>query len=282
MTITYVKGTAASSATRLTDKTFDIMGTALVYEDEFRKFDSADGSWPIVFRSDTRPYSEIFGKGFQPRKDAADKYLDDRRLTRPASVALRLGNVDLDTDTAVCVSLLPEMTVLFPFDVQKDFGEQDVNVYICQVKSWLEVYAVQDALAPRLAYAKEVASTGIDPMDVLGCFAVHRKWRRNGVTFEVASMDSNPAGRRSVPDSVRAFAAPGARSVDAPGFLEEKAYGSATGEVVFGYVKSMIGELKGDSGTNRVQNSQIAGLKATNPLKAATTGKPDQKRRLSN
>jgi hypothetical protein len=58
------------------------MGTAIVDEAEFRR--SVDGSWPIVFRSDTRPYSEIFGKGFQPRTDAADVYLDGSSLTQAA------------------------------------------------------------------------------------------------------------------------------------------------------------------------------------------------------
>jgi hypothetical protein len=268
MTITYVPGKSAASSAGQKLSTFDIMGTAVVDQAEFRGFDSADGSWPIVFRSDTRPYSEIFGKGFSPRTDAAARYLGVSSLTAPPAVALQLGNMDLDKDTAVCVSRLPEMTALFPFDRQKNFGEEDVKVYICQVKSWLEVYAVQNALAPRLAYAHEVASTGIDPMDVLGCFAVHRKWRSDGVEFEVTSMDRNPAGRRSVPDSVLAFAAPGTQRVAAPGLLEDKAYGSAPGDVVFGYVKSMIGELKGNARKNRVQNSQITELEATNPLKA--------------
>jgi hypothetical protein len=281
MTIAYVKGTAASSATGLNLSTFDIMGTAVVYEDEFRRFDSADGSWPIVFRSDTRPYSEIFGKGFWPRTDAAARYRGTSPLNTPPSVALRLGNMDLDKDTAVCVSLLPEMTALFPFDVKKNFGEEDVKVYVCQVKSWLEVYAVQKALAPRLAYAREVASTGIDPMDVLGCFAVHRKWRPDGVEFEVTSLDSNPAGRRSVPDSVQAFATHGTRTVAAPGFLEDKTYGSANGEAVFGYVESMLGELKGDADKNRVQNSKVAALQATNPLQATSPLKASQPRKMS-
>jgi len=268
MTITYVPGKAASSAAGLTLSTFDIMGIAVVDETEFRRFDSVDGSWPIVFRSDTRPYSDIFGMGFQPRTDAAARYLGASSLTAPPSVALQLGNMDLDKDTAVCVSRLPEMTALFPFDRQKNFGEEDVKVYICQVKSWLEVYAVQEALAPRLAYAREVASTGIDPMDVLGCFAVHRKWKDDGVEFEVTSMDRNPGGRRSVPDSVQAFAARGTQTVAAPGLLEDKAYGSESGETVFGYVRSMINQLKGDAGKNKVENSKIVGLQATNPIKA--------------
>jgi hypothetical protein len=270
MAITHVPGKSASSATGQKLSTFDIMGVAVVDQAEFRRFDSADGSWPIVFRSDTRPYSEIFGMGFQPRVDASAKHLGTSTLTAPAAVALQLGNMDVDKETAVCVSLLSEMTVLFPFDAKKNFGEEDVKVYICQAKSWLEVYAMQEALAPRLAYAREVASTGIDPMDVLGCFAVHRKWRSDGVEFEVISMDSNPAGRRSVPDSVKEFAAPGKRRVPAPGFLEEKAYGSADGQTVFGYVQSMINDLKGNTQTNRVENSKVPGLEATNPLKATT------------
>jgi hypothetical protein len=276
MTITYVEGTAASRAKgtaaaragKLDLATFDIMGTAVIYQDEFRKFNSADGTWPIVFRSDGRPPSEIFENGFQPRENAVTKYLKDSSPTPPASVALQLGNMDVVKETAVCVSLLPKMTVLFPFDVQENFGEEDVNVYICQVKSWLEVYAIQAALAPRLAYAQEVATTGIDPMDVLGRFAVHRKWRPNGVEFEVTSMDGNPRGCRPVPASVRAFATPGVRTVKAPKLLEEKAYGSATGKEVFGYVKSMVGELRGDDQKNTAQNSTVAMLQATNPLKS--------------
>jgi hypothetical protein len=244
---------------------FDIMGTAVVDEAEFRRFDSTDGTWPIVFRSDTRPYSEIFGKGFQPRTDATAKYLGGSSITAPPAVALQLGNMDLDKETAVCVSLLPEMTVLFPFDVQKNFGEEDVKVYVCQAKSWLEAYAVQGVLAPGLAYAQEVASTGIDPMDVLGCFAVHRKWKPDGVEFQVTSMDANPAGRRSIPDSVKRFAAPGLQKVNAPGFLEEKAYGKASGDEVFGYVQSMLSELKGNAQKNKVKNSQIAKLQPTDP-----------------
>jgi hypothetical protein len=107
------------------------MGLAVVDQAEFRGFNSADGSWPIVFRSDTRPYSEIFGMGFQPRADASAKHLGTSTLTAPAAVALQLGIMDVDKETAVCVSLLPEMTVLFPFDATKNFGEEDVKVYIC-------------------------------------------------------------------------------------------------------------------------------------------------------
>jgi hypothetical protein len=270
MTITHVYGKSAASATGQKLSTFDIMGAAVVDQAEFRGFSSADGSWPIVFRSDTRPYSEIFGMGFQPRVDASAKHLGTSLLTAPAAVALQLGNMDVDKETAVCASLLPEMTVLFPFDAKKNFGEEDVRVYICQAKTWLEVCTMQEALAPRLAYAREVASTGIDPMDVLGCFAVHRKWRPDGVEFEVISMDSNPSGRRSVPGSVKEFAAPGKRRVPAPGFLEEKAYGSADGQTVFGYVRSMLSDLKGSTQTNRVENSKVPRLEATNPLKATT------------
>lgn len=73
-----------------------------------------------------------------------------------------------------------------------------------------------------------------------------------------------------MPGSVMEFAAPGKRRVPAPGFLEEKAYGSADGKTVFGYVRSMINDLKGNTQTNRVENSKVPRLEAANPLKAAT------------
>jgi hypothetical protein len=63
-------------------------------------------------------------------------------------------------------------------------------------------------------------------------------------------------------------AARGTQTVAAPGLLEDKAYGSESGETVFGYVRSMINQLKGDAGKNKVENSKIVGLQATNPIKA--------------
>ena len=116
-----------------------------------------------------------------------------RKLKR--MVAIRLGNVDLDLDCAVCVTLDYKIAGLYPFDPQKpEVMAKPARVYVVRMKGWLETYNVQAGLAPELAYSKEVASLGVPWDDILGCVLVNRTVCSDGrtVTLRKAGTELRP------------------------------------------------------------------------------------------
>jgi hypothetical protein len=202
--------------------TGEIPDVLIVGDSLFRHFRlGGGGSFPVAFRSDTRPSADIYRTGFQRKHLVVDwldteytdgstkatrRRLDDARqhiaasvtaamsgrpegeiLTEIArittelereSVALRVGNVDLDVETAVCATLDFQIASLFPFDpkaLETSFA-RPTSIYVVRMRHWLETYKVQRYCAPHLAYAREVASLGIPAGDVLGCLTVGRRY----------------------------------------------------------------------------------------------------------
>ncbi|MFI6823999.1 hypothetical protein ACIBJE_24125 [Micromonospora sp. NPDC050187] len=221
------------------DGTGEIPDVLIVGDSLFRHFRLGDGgSFPIAFRSDTRPSADIYRTGFQRKRLVVDwldteytdsstkakrKRLDDARqdiaasVTRAMkgrseaevrteiarvtnelereSVALRVGNVDLDVETAVCATLDFQIASLFPFDPQAlatSFAKP-TSIYVVRMRHWLETYKVQRYAAPHLAYSREVASLSIPAGDVLGCLTVSRRYlpATNSVEVWVTAAEIN-------------------------------------------------------------------------------------------
>ncbi|MFI6227912.1 hypothetical protein ACIBCR_11425 [Micromonospora echinospora] len=211
--------------------TGEIPDVLIVGDSLFRHFRlGGGGSFPIAFRSDTRPSADIYKTGFQRKRLVVDwldteyadsstkttrKRLDDARQDIAASVtkamkgkpeaeirteiarvtneleresvALRVGNVDLDVETAVCATLDFQIASLFPFDpkaLAASFAKP-TSIYVVRMRHWLETYKVQRYAAPHLAYSREVASLGIPANDVLGCLTVGRRYLPETSSVEV-------------------------------------------------------------------------------------------------
>ncbi|WP_157546017.1 hypothetical protein [Hamadaea tsunoensis] len=191
---------------------------AVIHREMFRSFTLGSGStvYPYAFRSDTRPLEEIARTGFQPRSTVlakydvvnvglethrrlrqvraalAEKFAADeegertRKITEYLSsmVAVRMGNVDLDNDCAVCFTRDYKIAGLFPYDPMKpELLKERARVYIVRLKGWLETYRMQAYLAPHLAYSKEVATLGVPVSDVLGCVYVDRELKGGHVVL---------------------------------------------------------------------------------------------------
>lgn len=278
MSIYHVPGAFAQSFKKgekrsLDFKKFDRMGMAVIGRDFFREFISSDGTYPIAYRSDDRAPVKIFAEGFQRRTNGCAKYPKPRfdkqgkpiKVTAPSpgrqesTVALRLGNMDLDTHCAVCVTLDFEIASLFPFDPQKNFGKRASKIYICKMTSWLEVYNLQKILAPHLAYAREVASLGLGAKDILGCVYIDSQWHKNGVNFSLGCFKVNESGstknqqefkrqemelRRKYKDATW--------KVEAPSMQTKKLWGRMDGPELFKHVETILTQLKGNELDNTI------------------------------
>jgi len=196
----------------------EIPEIAVVHRDMFRSFTLGSGStvYPYAFRSDTRPLEKIARTGFRPRTNVLAKYdavtvgvQTYRRLrevrtalaqrfaadeegerTRKieeylsSMVAIRMGNVDLDNDCAVCFTRDYRIAGLFPYDPMKpELLKERARVYIVRLKDWLETYRMQAYLAPHLAYSKEVATLGVPVNQIMGCVYVDRELKGGHVVL---------------------------------------------------------------------------------------------------
>jgi hypothetical protein len=67
---------------------------------------------------------------------------------------------------------------LFPYDGTKaeEVFAQPTTIYATRLHSWLETYRIQELVAPKLAYSKEVASLGVPAADVLASLTVTRTY----------------------------------------------------------------------------------------------------------
>ncbi|MEV6602334.1 hypothetical protein AB0M36_36610 [Actinoplanes sp. NPDC051346] len=169
---------------------FDIMGTTVIGNDEMRTFSAgSDRTFALAYRSDTRAPAEIFVSGFTPRQKAIEKYPPPSTLAAGAApgVALRLGNVDMDTDCAVSLALDFNICALFPYDPMKE--EESIKktpyIYLCRVGQWLDIWKLQSVLATHLAYAKEVAVTEVKAEDIVGCVKVTRTLSGKTITYSI-------------------------------------------------------------------------------------------------
>jgi hypothetical protein len=196
----------------------EIPEIAVVHRDMFRSFTLGSGStvYPYAFRSDTRPLEEIARTGFFPRTNVLAKYdtvtvgqqtyrrlrevrtalaekfaadEEDERARKieeylSSMVAIRMGNVDLDNDCAVCFTRDYKIAGLFPYDPMKpELLQERARVYIVRLKGWLETYRMQAYLAPHLAYSKEVATLGVPVSEIMGCVYVDREMKGGQVVL---------------------------------------------------------------------------------------------------
>lgn len=115
------------------------------------------------------------------------------RETLRHTLAIRLGNVDLDLECAVCATRTFEIAGLFPYDPKKpELLTQPARIYVVRMRGWLETYKMQQYLAKELAYSMEVACLGIAPEDVLGCVTVARRLEDRTVHLTIQSSVANP------------------------------------------------------------------------------------------
>jgi hypothetical protein len=143
------------------------------------------------------------------------------------------------------------------------------------MRQWFETYSLQKLLAPYLAYSEEVASLGIGPADILGCFQVRTSWRSTGVAFSLIKyivhrdyedqLEANNLGAQLTKD----LAPESSRIVDAPPFQNTKAYGSASGQQVFKSVQRTLPLLRGDNDRNQVRDYTVPELVAEAPPQPA-------------
>ncbi|HEU4406561.1 MAG TPA: hypothetical protein VFS43_14945 [Polyangiaceae bacterium] len=253
---------------------FDTLGSVAVERHEFRFFETADGSWPVAFRGDTRQPEAIFVDGFFPRESALEKYArhkpdggDPTKDFGPAAV-IRLGNLDMDTRFSVSLSLDFAVTTLFPFDPKKlPFPERRTRIYVCAVRSWLELYRMQELLAPHLAYAREVTSLGVPPEHVLGALEVNV--RCVGATkTEFTVHRVTPNAGTALPKAWNLFMLstykamsedPALRSAPFPSAQKPLSVG-LDGKVVAKLVTTVVDGLRGDRIANRVQEGRAPAL----------------------
>jgi hypothetical protein len=169
---------------------YDIQGSTVAQIEDFRVFDSKDLTLPLAYRSDTRSpdgRGGIFDNGFYPKLMYGKAY----------QAVIRLGNMDMDTNYAVSFSRDFTIPIIFPFDPQKpprDGSTRNTNIYVCALDRWLEIYNLQEVVAPHLEYAKEVASLGVPKEQVLGLIIVRSTFvrRTNSFTFDITRLRKNP------------------------------------------------------------------------------------------
>jgi hypothetical protein len=266
---------------------FDIYGMAVIGKDFFREFTLKSGTYPIVYRSDDRASVKIFAEGFKRRTNGCAKYpkLGEKAPIpgrQELTVALRLGNMDLDTHCAVCVTLDFEIGALFPFDPKKNFGKRTSKIYICKLTNWLEICSLQKILAPHLAYAREVASLGVAPEDILGCVYIDSQWHKQGVTFSLGCFKANENFIKNKEEfktqvkKLREKYKNDTWEVKAPPPQEAKVWGKMSAENLFEHVKTILTQLKGDQETNTITN-----LKPITPLELKYKLAADRPRRGS-
>jgi hypothetical protein len=184
----------------------------VVHREMFRSFTlQGDSKYPIAYRGDDRPLHKVMETGFRPRTTVLAKYADrlgeireelekkyhgeensDALINSYLSnmVAVNVGNVDIDKETAVCCTRDFRVAGMFPFDPNKPAVlEKPTRVYAVRMRGWLETYRVQAALAPHLTYSQEVACLGIAPEDILGCLTVNRKLDGNNIVLSIGGSE---------------------------------------------------------------------------------------------
>ncbi|MFI5496952.1 hypothetical protein [Actinoplanes sp. NPDC051859] len=257
---------------------FDIMGTAVLGNDEMRTFAAGtDGSFALAYRSDGRPPAEIFISGFTPRKKATEKYPPTGTLATGVEpgVALRLGNVDMDTDCAVSLALDFNICALFPYDPVKEDESiaKTPYIYLCRVNQWLDIWKLQTVLAPHLAYAKEVAVTEVKPQDIVGCVKVARTLKGKTITYTISDRLVNGDFRPDGTEPKTLIDIPKNGSALAPSPITAKTYGDVDGKTVFGYVQEILKQMKGTPKQNTIAGWKVpeVGLTYTLPGAKKTT-----------
>jgi len=265
----------------------EIPEIAVVHKDLFRAFTLGDGAkYPIAFRSDTRTLDEVDGhKGFNPRQTVAAKYSAvkakvktvDKTLDRlrdvkadllkslkgteeenaaavarklDEMVAIRIGNVDLDVDTAVCVTLDYKIAGLFPYDPQDaSLLKKPARVYVMRMRGWMETFSVQAYLAKHLAYSKEVACLGVPLRDILGCVIVSRSLEESTVTLEIEKTELRPGADKAEFEAV-IKALPAKTTVRTPSPKDDSALMDVATK--YGHIKDALEGLTGKPNTKDI------------------------------
>ncbi|WP_428966032.1 hypothetical protein [Micromonospora fluostatini] len=295
-------GHALTGASTGTGEVPDVL---IVGDSLFRHFRlGAGGSFPIAFRSDTRPSANIYATGFQRKRLVVDwldteytdgattkKRLDEARAHIAASVtgamkgksaaevgaeigrvtdelerrsvALRVGNVDLDVETAVCATLDLPIAGLFPFDpkaLAASFAKP-TSIYVVRMQHWLETYKVQRYCAPHLAYSREVASLGIPATDVLGRLTVEREYvsATNSVRVRVTAAEVNTATDGEA--IVRAVAAEHATPVTVAIPAQKDTSSAVDVDEKVGHIRTALTQLTGNADKTRLirDSNEITG-----------------------
>jgi len=247
-------------------KDFDIFGSAVAEESDFRVFKSADITLPLAYRGDMRPSEEIFKNGFSPRQmHKPPKY----------EALIHLGNMDMDVNYAVSLTLDFNVPVIFPFDAKKppeNGSKKTAQIYVCALDKWLEVYNLQKFVAPHLVYAMEVASLGVPPEHVLGMVTVEAQYvkPKNIFTFKLKELRKNDkCAKHFVWEHFCRKVYPpfgGGKQGEvqcSPGFKgDENIKRLSTADERYSVVKDILGYLKGDkdSSMNIVKNCDVPTL----------------------
>jgi hypothetical protein len=193
-----------------------------------------------------------------------DAYLSDL-------VAINVGNVDIDKDTAVCCTRDFKVAGMFPFDPNKtSVLEKPTRVYVVRLRGWFETYRMQAYLAPQLTYSQEVACLGIPVEDIIGCVMVDRKLVDGRVVMTLGgSQESGEAdeGEDNVLDKILG-ALPKDLSVPVPKQKEEPARPMPLEEKIE-HIADAVRSLTGKGGFrdfNEIRNDKVIELDNYKPV----------------
>jgi hypothetical protein len=148
------------------------------------------GGFTMAYRGDDREPVTIFEKGFEPRKERVTPIF---RTEKKDSTGTAVGpQYDLDSNSGICASHLPEAAGLFPL-IKSDARSLTDESYVYAFFAYqpFETFKIQETalkLAPEqagyienLLKGKEIAigKAGIPPQTVMLAFHVSRTWSSN-------------------------------------------------------------------------------------------------------